>query len=206
MVGRAPANAARTERVGDRAAQTRKRRAPITAGTRRFTHNVPARPTSLRACRTISAFACSAHRSSGGCSTTSRTRSSRSSSSPATSTTGSSRSSGQPDIYVGLMVAAVSLALIVTLPLIGVLADRIGHKPILIVFTLVCIVATGLLGVVRVGPARARGRAPSRRTGSTRPTRSTTRCSAPSRRSAAARASRASASRPASSASSPRWR
>ena len=55
---------------------------------------------------------------------------------------------GQPDIYVGLMVAAVSLALIVTLPLIGVLADRIGHKPILIVFTLVCIVATGLLGVV----------------------------------------------------------
>jgi MFS transporter, UMF1 family len=55
---------------------------------------------------------------------------------------------GQPDIYVGLMVAAVSLALIVTLPLIGVLADRVGHKPILIVFTLVCIVATGLLGVV----------------------------------------------------------
>ena len=55
---------------------------------------------------------------------------------------------GQPDIYVGLMVAAVSLALIVTLPLIGVLADRIGHKPILIVFTLVCIAATGLLGVV----------------------------------------------------------
>ena len=56
---------------------------------------------------------------------------------------------GQPDIYVGLMVAAVSLALIVTLPLIGALADRSGrHKPILIVFTLVCVVATGLLGVV----------------------------------------------------------
>lgn len=56
---------------------------------------------------------------------------------------------GQPDIYVGLMVAAVSLALVVTLPLIGAIADRGGrHKPILIVFTLVCVVATGLLGVV----------------------------------------------------------
>ena len=56
---------------------------------------------------------------------------------------------GQPDIYVGLMVAAVSLALIVALPLIGALADRSGrHKPILIVFTLICVAATGLLGVV----------------------------------------------------------
>ncbi len=56
---------------------------------------------------------------------------------------------GQPDIYVGLMVAAVSVALIVSLPLIGALADRSGrHKPILIVFTLVCVAATGLLGVV----------------------------------------------------------
>ena len=56
---------------------------------------------------------------------------------------------GQPDIYVGLMVAAVSLALLVALPLIGALADRWGrHKPILIAFTLVCVVATGLLGVV----------------------------------------------------------
>ncbi len=56
---------------------------------------------------------------------------------------------GQPDIYVGLMVAAVSLALVATLPLIGALADRRGrHKPILIVFTLICVVATGLLGVV----------------------------------------------------------
>ena len=56
---------------------------------------------------------------------------------------------GQPDIYVGLMVAAVSLALVVALPLIGALADRRGrHKPILIVFTLVCVVATGLLGAV----------------------------------------------------------
>jgi MFS transporter, UMF1 family len=56
---------------------------------------------------------------------------------------------GQPDIYVGLMVAAVSLALVVTLPLIGALADRRGrHKPILIAFTLVCVAATGLLGIV----------------------------------------------------------
>ncbi|HUR85021.1 MAG TPA: MFS transporter [Solirubrobacteraceae bacterium] len=57
---------------------------------------------------------------------------------------------GQPDIYVGLMVAAVSVALVVTLPLIGALADRHGrHKPILIAFTLLCVVATGLLGVVK---------------------------------------------------------
>jgi len=56
---------------------------------------------------------------------------------------------GQPDIYVGLMVAAVSLALVVTLPLVGALADRRGrHKPILIAFTLVCVTATGLLGIV----------------------------------------------------------
>ncbi len=56
---------------------------------------------------------------------------------------------GQPDIYVGLMVAAVSLALVITLPLIGALADRRGrHKPILIAFTLLCVAATGLLGVV----------------------------------------------------------
>ena len=56
---------------------------------------------------------------------------------------------GQPDIYVGLMVAAVSIALVLTLPLVGALADRRGrHKPILIVFTLVCVIATGALGIV----------------------------------------------------------
>jgi len=55
---------------------------------------------------------------------------------------------GQPDIYVGLMVAAVSVALVFTLPLLGALADRIGHKPILIAFTLLSVAATGLLGVV----------------------------------------------------------
>ncbi len=59
---------------------------------------------------------------------------------------------GQPDIYVGLMVGAVSLALIVSLPLIGVLADRHGrHKPILIAFTLLCVTATGLLGIAGSG-------------------------------------------------------
>ena len=56
---------------------------------------------------------------------------------------------GQPDIYVGLMVASVSVALIVALPLIGALADRLGrHKPILIAFTLLSVLATGLLGVI----------------------------------------------------------
>lgn len=60
---------------------------------------------------------------------------------------------GHPDIYVGLMVGVVSLALVVALPLIGALADRSGrHKPILIVFTLVCIAATGLLGLVGTAP------------------------------------------------------
>ena len=56
---------------------------------------------------------------------------------------------GQPDIYVGLMVAAVSVALVVSLPLVGALADRRGrHKPILAVFTLLCVGATALLGIV----------------------------------------------------------
>jgi UMF1 family MFS transporter len=56
---------------------------------------------------------------------------------------------GKPDIYVGLMVASVSVALIIALPLIGALADRLGrHKPILIAFTLLSVLATGLLGVI----------------------------------------------------------
>ena len=56
---------------------------------------------------------------------------------------------GQPDIYVGVMVAAVSLALVVALPVLGALADRRGrHKPILVAFTLLCVVATALLGFV----------------------------------------------------------
>jgi UMF1 family MFS transporter len=56
---------------------------------------------------------------------------------------------GQPDIYVGFMVAVVSLALLVALPLIGALVDRWGrHKPVLFAFTVLCVVATGLLSVV----------------------------------------------------------
>ncbi|MDQ3719300.1 MAG: MFS transporter [Actinomycetota bacterium] len=56
---------------------------------------------------------------------------------------------GQPDIYVGLMTAAVSVALVVALPSIGARADRRArHKPILIAFTLLSVLATALLGVV----------------------------------------------------------
>ncbi len=56
---------------------------------------------------------------------------------------------GQPDIYVGLMSAAVSVALVVALPAIGARADRRArHKPILIAFTLLSVLATALLGVV----------------------------------------------------------
>ena len=56
---------------------------------------------------------------------------------------------GQPDIYVGLMVASVSVVLVVLLPLLGALADHLGrHKPILIAFTLLSVLATGLLGVI----------------------------------------------------------
>ena len=63
---------------------------------------------------------------------------------------------GQPDIYVGLMVASVSVVLIVLLPLLGALADRLGrHKPILIAFTLLSVFATGLLGVIDSILARA---------------------------------------------------
>jgi len=56
---------------------------------------------------------------------------------------------GQPDVYVGLMSAAVSVALVVALPAIGARADRRArHKPILIAFTLLSVLATALLGVV----------------------------------------------------------
>ena len=56
---------------------------------------------------------------------------------------------GQPDVYVGLMTAAVSLALLFTLPTLGARADRSGrHKPVLVAFTLLCVAMTALLGVV----------------------------------------------------------
>ena len=56
---------------------------------------------------------------------------------------------GQPDIYLGLMSAAVSVALVLTLPLLGARADSSGrHKPVLVTFTLMCVAMTALLGVV----------------------------------------------------------
>ena len=56
---------------------------------------------------------------------------------------------GQPDYYVGLMTATVSLALILTLPVVGAHADRRGrHKPALVAFTVLCVSATVLLGFV----------------------------------------------------------
>ena len=55
----------------------------------------------------------------------------------------------QPDVYVGLMAAAVSVALVFTLPVIGARADRQGrHKPVLMAFTVLCVAATALLGLV----------------------------------------------------------
>jgi len=56
---------------------------------------------------------------------------------------------GQPDILIGVMSVAVAGALIVALPSLGVLADRLGrHKPLLAAFTLTSIAGTALLGVV----------------------------------------------------------
>ena len=54
---------------------------------------------------------------------------------------------GQPDVLVGLMSAAVSLLLVLALPVIGARADARGrHKPILMVFTTACVGLTALLG------------------------------------------------------------
>ena len=56
---------------------------------------------------------------------------------------------GQPDIYVGAMSASVSLLLVLTLPVLGARADAAGrHKPILMVFTTLCVGLTALLGFV----------------------------------------------------------
>ena len=57
---------------------------------------------------------------------------------------------GQPDIYVGLMSATVSVALVIALPVIGASADRNGrHKPVLMAFTVLCVGMTALLGLVQ---------------------------------------------------------
>jgi UMF1 family MFS transporter len=56
------------------------------------------------------------------------------------------------DYVIGLMTFAVSVALLVALPFFGALADQLGRrKPFLIAFTLLSVVATGLLGVVHAG-------------------------------------------------------
>ncbi len=56
---------------------------------------------------------------------------------------------GAPDIVIGFMTAAVSVALLLTLPGLGARADRTGrHMPILIPFALASIMATAALGVV----------------------------------------------------------
>ena len=57
---------------------------------------------------------------------------------------------GQPDILVGAMSAGVSLALVLALPVVGARADAQGrHKPVLMVFTTLCVGLTALLGVVQ---------------------------------------------------------
>jgi MFS transporter, UMF1 family len=56
------------------------------------------------------------------------------------------------DYVIGLMTFAVSVALLVTLPVCGALADQIGRrKPFLIGFTLLSVAMTGLLGLVHAG-------------------------------------------------------
>jgi UMF1 family MFS transporter len=56
------------------------------------------------------------------------------------------------DYVIGLMTFAVSLGLLVALPLVGALADQLGRrKPFLIAFTMLSVVMTALLGVVHTG-------------------------------------------------------
>jgi UMF1 family MFS transporter len=56
---------------------------------------------------------------------------------------------GQPDAVIGVMTMCVSVTLIVALPWFGAVADHTGrHRPLLTVFTLICVVATASLAVV----------------------------------------------------------
>jgi UMF1 family MFS transporter len=56
---------------------------------------------------------------------------------------------GRPDFVIGIMSVCVALALVIALPSFGALADRLGrHKPVLVVFTLVAVAGTALLGLV----------------------------------------------------------
>lgn len=56
---------------------------------------------------------------------------------------------GVEDIWVGIMSLVVALALVVSLPLFGAVADRWGRrKPLLVAFTVLSVVATAVLGWV----------------------------------------------------------
>jgi UMF1 family MFS transporter len=56
---------------------------------------------------------------------------------------------GRPDWHVGLMGFVVGLALIVVLPALGAISDRLGRRlPFLGAATMLCVLATGLLGSV----------------------------------------------------------
>lgn len=60
---------------------------------------------------------------------------------------------GEPDWTVGLMTLSVSIALIFSLPFFGALADATGRrKPLLGIFTALCVLMTVLLGAVEAMP------------------------------------------------------
>lgn len=61
---------------------------------------------------------------------------------------------GAPDILMGLMGLVVSVCLVISMPLMGLWADRHGaRKPFLAAFTALCVTATALLGLVSWLPA-----------------------------------------------------
>lgn len=54
---------------------------------------------------------------------------------------------GRPDWHVGLMGFCVGLVLVVVMPAMGAISDRVGRRlPFLAAFTLLCVTATGALG------------------------------------------------------------
>ncbi|MEA2298143.1 MAG: transporter, family [Solirubrobacteraceae bacterium] len=59
-----------------------------------------------------------------------------------------------PDYVIGLMGLAVSVVLLISLPVFGAVADETGRrKPFLIAFTVLSVVMTGVLGVVHAALA-----------------------------------------------------
>lgn len=55
---------------------------------------------------------------------------------------------GQPDVVIGLMLAAVSLTLVAALPALGAVADRTGrHRPLLVTAALLSVAGTATLGL-----------------------------------------------------------